>query len=153
MVAKGELRGSLRRSRLGVAGMVAGLAALVLIPTAVIAGLTIAVHPAGGSTSGTGGGSGVSVTIRVLPSCLPLVVTGPTGACLGPALTFRFVAEISGGVPPYAYIWSFGDGSLPGFGQMVNHTFPDCNPYLVTAQVVSWSGAGSDHTTVRACIG
>lgn len=61
------------------------------------------------------------------------------------------MAEVSGGAPPYVYVWSFGDGSSPGFGQSLEHTFPGCGFFSVAVVVVGWMGAASNSTSVGLC--
>jgi hypothetical protein len=67
-------------------------------------------------------------------------------------LTWHFSAVATGGIPPYVYLWSFGDGSSPGYGQSLDHTFPaGCGFYTVTVWAMGVAGAGSNATIVRAC--
>jgi hypothetical protein len=67
-------------------------------------------------------------------------------------LTWHFSAVATGGIPPYVYLWGFGDGSAPAFGQSLDHTFPaGCEFYTVTVVAIDLAGTGSNSTTVRAC--
>jgi hypothetical protein len=151
MLANGRPRTRFRPARRGIVGATIPLVALVLIPSAMVAGLVLGSPPTGGSGPTSGVTSGVSVSITALPACL-LVPSGVVhDLCLAPPGTLRLAAVVSGGAPPYVYVWSFGDGTSPGVGQTLLHTFPGCGAYVVGVVVFSAAGTGSDSTTVHAC--
>jgi len=123
----------------------------VLLPTAVFAGLALAVHPGGSSTPSTGGAPGMSVRILVT-ACI--LLPGPLAAdvpCVTEFQTLHFIAIVTGGAAPYLYLWSFGDGTLPGFGDPVNHTFAQCGIYSVGVEVLSPSGMASNVSATALC--
>jgi PKD repeat protein len=123
----------------------------VLVPIVLVAGLVATVPSKGGSAPSSGLTSAISVTISDRIVCAPaagpvsVLYSCPTG------LAWRFSAAATGGVPPYVFLWSFGDGSLPASGQTVVHTFPDCDLHTVTVVAIDLAGAGSNSTIVRGC--
>lgn len=80
----------------------------------------------------------------------PTVPLGPlVFSYCPPAL--QFLAEVSGGIPPYAFVWYFGDGSSLSFGQNVSHTFSECGFFDVTVWAASLAGTASNTTNVSSC--
>jgi len=150
MVAGQRSHVRFRHARSGAIGALIPFAALVIVPAAVVAGLAVAVHPGGTSAQGTGGGSGISVAIR-WSACLAFFETVSAIPCAGQPHTLGFTAVVTGGAPPYFFLWNFGDGSAPALGQIVHHTFPLCSSYMVAVMVLSQSGAASNSTTVTGC--
>ena len=63
-----------------------------------------------------------------------------TPSAPNPGQPVTFTATSSGGVPPYAFVWSFGDGTL-GSGPVVTHTYTSTEAY--TAQLNVSDSAGS----------
>lgn len=64
------------------------------------------------------------------------------------ALNITASATATGGVPPYTYVWSFGDGSTAE-GQTVQHTFASPGTYPVSVSVTdSVGGETTDSTKV-----
>jgi PKD repeat protein len=124
----------------------------VLVPIVLLAGLVAAVPSKGGSAPSSGGVSGTSVEIARRLMCLPVadLASGSTACTAG--ATWQFAASATGGISPYVYLWSFGDGSGPGYGQTVDHVFPGCGPYLVTVVAIGLAGTGSNSTSVRNCL-
>jgi hypothetical protein len=128
----------------------------VLVPIVLLAGLVAAVPSKGGAATSSGGISGTSVSIADRIVCLP--AAGPLSV-LEPCLygvAWRFSAAATGGIPPYVYLWTFGDGSVPAIGQTVDHTFPshtvsECQLYTVTVVAIDLAGTGSNTTAVRGC--
>lgn len=49
-------------------------------------------------------------------------------------LTFQFSANVSGGVPPYVFSWTFGDGGVSS-SQYPLHTYAGAGTYVVTVLV------------------
>jgi hypothetical protein len=72
----------------------------------------------------------------------------------GPApLTVDFNANASGGIPPYAYQWSFGDGGQSAAGSP-EHTFDYPGNFSVNLTVTDSNGTViSSHVTVRSSTG
>jgi len=150
VVAIGRLGVRFRHASLGATAPVISLAALVLIPTVLVASLVVAIHPSGGSTPGISGGGGISVTIRA-SICLNVNPIRPDIFCDQEPPTLVLGAQARGGVSPYTFLWSFGDGSLPAIGEVLDHTFPDCRNYTVTVVALDEMGMGSNSATLTAC--
>ena len=150
MVAGRRSRIRFRHARYGAISALIPFAALVIIPAAVVAGLAVAVPPGGTSAQGTGGGGGISVAIR-WSVCLGFYAVVPGIPCATQPDTLSFTAVLTGGAPPYMFLWNFGDGSGPALGQIVHHTFPACSSYTVGVVVLSQSGGASNSTTVASC--
>jgi PKD repeat protein len=53
---------------------------------------------------------------------------------------FTFTATASGGVPPYAYTWDFGDFSEPRHERTFNHAYERTGTYTVTLTVTDFYG-------------
>ena len=140
----------LRHASLGATATVIPLAALVLIPTVLVAGLLVGIPPSGGSLPGISGGGGISVTIRA-SICLNVNPIRPGVFCDQEPLTLVLGAQATGGGSPYTFLWSFGDGSPPAIGQVLDHTFPDCRDYTVTVVALDQMGMGSNSTALTAC--
>ncbi|HLY77309.1 MAG TPA: PKD domain-containing protein [Thermoplasmata archaeon] len=63
-------------------------------------------------------------------------VTGdPCGQGSGVLLTAHFLGNASGGVPPYQFSWTFGDGSPPSTVQDPSHVFTRGYEWNVTLNV------------------
>ncbi len=58
----------------------------------------------------------------------------------GASTAFSFVANLSGGTPPYTVSWSFGDGSSAS-GDAVQHAYARPGSYTANASVVDAAGA------------
>jgi PKD repeat protein len=58
--------------------------------------------------------------------------------------TVTFTAAAMGGLPPYMYTWDFGDGSAPGSGNPVAHTYASSGTFPVSLLVTD---AGSSMAT------
>lgn len=91
------------------------------------------------------------MTIRVSP-CLNAAPI-PLIACTTQSLTLLLYAEVIDVSAPYVFLWNFGDGSVPGLGQMLTPTFPNCNPYTVMVVVLDEMGTGSNSATAYPCTG
>lgn len=59
-----------------------------------------------------------------------------------------FSATIQGGVPPYVYMWDFGDGSTSN-SERPSHAYADNGSYVVSLRIIDSSGkTGSDSLSV-----
>ena len=150
MVVEGRSRTRYRHGRIGAVGTAIPLAALVLVPAVVLVGLAISVHPSGAPGSGTSGAGGLTVAIS-WSRCLNFYDVVPQIVCHTQPLTVGLSAVVTGGAPPYFFVWNFGDGSSPAFGQIVHHAFPACGLYTVSVLVLSQAGVGSNSTTANGC--
>ncbi len=128
-----------------VASLVPLLALLALIPAVTVAGLIAAVPSQGSSSSPFGNHATLLVRFAfTLETCL-----SPTD--LSSCRVVSLFALAAGGSPPYVYVWNFGDGTLPGFGQNVTHVFPACGIYTVTVWVTAPGATGSESHSVVVC--
>jgi hypothetical protein len=64
---------------------------------------------------------------------------GPVGT------TVTFTSSVSGGTPPYAYLWDFGDGNRTTDAQPV-HTYATAGTFSVTATVTDALGQNANRT-------
>ncbi len=82
-------------------------------------GSTSAGPPPGGSTGpgtpGSGNGNPPIAPFAVGYSLSSVASTGP--------LTVTFMATAVGGVPPFTFVWNFGDSTLSGNGSTVSHRY------------------------------
>ena len=73
-----------------------------------------------------------------------LTATASANVTSGAApLTVQFTGTASGGTPPYAYAWTFGDNSVPSSAPNPTHTYTQPGTYSVTLQVTDSTGATS----------
>ncbi len=72
-----------------------------------------------------------SVSVTVIP---PPQITCQADSFLSNEPTFFEVEVVSGGLAPFQYFWSFGDGSL-GFGETVQHIYQSAGVYTATVDV------------------
>jgi len=73
--------------------------------------------------------NGISVT--VIP---PPLITCQADSFISGSPTLFQVAVTSGGLAPFEYFWTFGDGTL-GFGEQVAHIYQDPGAYTATVDV------------------
>ena len=154
MVERTFPRSRFRHSSLGVAGVGIALVALVLVPCATVAGLMVGMPPGTGRPSAPGIGAGSSVTITTHLVCETYILAVGAPICALEPYTLWFAATLNGGANASLYVWTFGDGTLPAFGQSLEHIFPGCGEYTVS--VVALGGGGgtvANSTTVYPCIG
>jgi hypothetical protein len=94
----------------------------------------------------SGNGVGVESLLPVSTFAASFSVVSFSGNCSSPLPeTARFDSNASGGVSPYNFSWTFGDGSPTGFGQNVSHAYSAYGQFQVTLYVTD--GAG-DHVAV-----
>ncbi len=75
----------------------------------------------------------------------PLILTATANVTQGPApLSVQFAANVSGGVPPYQWWWTFGDGTGSAEPSPV-HAFAASGVYSITVQV---NDTGSPRSTI-----
>ncbi len=84
------------------------------------------------------------VTVTISESGMPLVANAD-GQDLGgyegePGYMVHFYSYAIGGTPPYSYVWDFGDGSSPVYGQNPSHVYVDDNIYSVSLTVLDNTG-------------
>jgi PKD repeat protein len=80
----------------------------------------------------------VNISVSANPPISQTIIATPTS---GPApLTVNFTANASGGTPPYAYSWNFGDGQS-STEQNVSHTYVAAGTYVATLTVTDSLGA------------
>ncbi len=77
--------------------------------------------------------------LGILPEGPPLVVSASANPTSGPApLAVAFTGEASGGLPPYAYSWDYGDGSPASSSP--SHTYSTAGSYSATVTVTDAAG-------------
>jgi PKD repeat protein len=87
-----------------------------------------------------------TLTVRVtVPLSAELLATPTKG--LAP-LDVTFTDASSGGSLPYAISWNFGDGSSPGAGGVIGHTYTTPGNYTATESVTDAVGTVSQITVV-----
>lgn len=134
-----------RHSNRALSGPTLPLAILAIAPIVLMIGLAVAVPRNGTSAPSFGPPPGIRVSIEATFTCVHLCAPLP--------YTLRLSAVVRGTLVPDLYLWTFGDGSTPAYGQNVTHTFPNCDSYVVTVWVAAGIVTGSNSTTVRACAG
>jgi len=80
--------------------------------------------------------------------CLGLAVdASATWSCEGnvPPIEVTFTSVVTGGTPPYTYLWDFGDGQTSDEANPV-HTYQGLGPYVVTLTVTDSVGAQASTT-------
>lgn len=94
-------------------------------------------------TDGHGNSSDASVRVRVNPAMLVDLSVRSGVGCSGPIAPTRFVANVTGGTPPFAYAWDFGDGATSPGGSVVFHNYSNRLLHRVTVNVTDASGANA----------
>jgi len=72
----------------------------------------------------------------------------PRAAVVGASI--QFSAIVTGGLPPYSFNWSFGDGSPNATGVVASHRFSSAGNYTVTFQVTDAKGSSWNTSVVCA---
>lgn len=90
----------------------------------------------GGGGNGTGNGTG---PFAVYPTASPASAPAPANVF--------FNATVSGGVAPYTFLWTFGDGGS-GSGQWQEHVYTDNGTYLARVRVTDQDGFVNNSTSV-----
>lgn len=92
----------------------------------------------------------VNGTTTVSNATGALAVTASATPETGPSpLTVDFTSDVSGGAAPYAYLWSFGDGSA-STGEAPSHVYWGIGSFLATLTVTDAAGAtGSAYLTIN----
>jgi outer membrane protein assembly factor BamB len=83
---------------------------------------------------------------------VPLTASAAQSSTIGVSpLTDSFSLTVSGGIPPYTYLWQFGSGATnTSTLASVNHTFEQAGIFVVNATVTDAAGTNStEHLTVR----
>lgn len=83
-------------------------------------------------------------TVNVIP---PVVVTCNADSFLQNEPTYFEAAVTSGGLAPYEYYWTFGDGLL-GFGDTVQHIYQETGVYTATVDVTDSLGCTASCQTI-----
>ncbi len=97
----------------------------------------------------TGAGSGSWVNITLSPSPLTASLTSsPASPFVN--MTETLSATARGGIPPYTYVWGFGDGSLPvtSSSNSVTHSYTRSARFTANVSVRQSSGSPANATTV-----
>ncbi len=95
-----------------------------------------------------------SVTVQVSASAQALSVRASTPSATSgkPPLTVQFSAEISGGAPPYAILWNFGDGDTSTESSPV-HTYTQGGTYEAIVSVTDRQRITSSGTVPVSVLG
>ena len=102
---------------------IAVILVVVISFNATAAATNAAGHSTSTSTSSAGVAQGSSLTLHA--SLANWTWVGSGNPCAGGTgeLVANFVANASGGVAPYRYLWNFGDGSPPSDQQSPSHDY------------------------------
>ena len=94
-------------------------------------------------TDSSGARSSSSVSVAVSAAILPLVASAMGSPVSGTApLALSFAGSAQGGVSPYSYQWSFGDGQVSSL-QSPAHSYANPGTYVAVLTVTDHSGARS----------
>lgn len=89
-----------------------------------------------------------SVAFTVNPSILLLAGYQGFYACSGTVGTLQenFSANVTGGTPPYAYSWSFGDGSAAASGSRAMHVYTASGNFTARVSVNDSGGSTANYS-------
>ncbi|MBC7249991.1 MAG: DUF11 domain-containing protein [Anaerolineae bacterium] len=94
------------------------------------------------------GGSGLATTLVSVYNVTPTaVISGPVSGLEGSVLTWDASQSSDPGDDELTYTWDFGDGSAPGSGITVTHTYTDNADYVLSLTVTDDEGAA--HTVTQ----
>ncbi len=94
----------------------------------------------------TGGGSDSTAISQVVDNADPTVVSATSSdnpSDEGSAVQFQASCQDAGILDTIAYEWDFGDGTAPGSGAVVNHTYVDDGAYSVTLTCTDGDGGAA----------
>ena len=77
----------------------------------------------------------------------PLSVSTNASIIAAAPATVTFAPTLSGGYGPFAYAWTFGDGST-GSGSPVSHTYASAGPYTASVHVTDGLGEVASNSTI-----
>jgi len=93
------------------------------------------------------GGVGLTTTVVSVYNVTPTaVISGPVSGDEGSALTWDASLSTDPGDDVLTYAWDFGDGSAPGSGLSVIHTYTDNADYVLSLTVTDDEGAADTVT-------
>jgi YVTN family beta-propeller protein len=99
-------------------------------------------------TDSLGSWTNVTTTLTVVGSLsIQLLFSLPTYPDLDVGVPLVLSASVSGGLPPYSYQWTFGDGTAAS-GPNASHTYSTPGDFLLTAEVRDLTGATDDLSIV-----
>jgi len=91
--------------------------------------------------------SGQAMATVTIPNTAPFAFAGPDRRVHGAAIPLHFVGEgVDDDGEPLAYVWDWGDLSLPTPGQDVYHAYAASGAYTVTLTVTDASGSSATDT-------
>ncbi len=90
----------------------------------------------------TGASATASVTITVQAASRLVVSASATPLMGSEPLPVSFSAGATGGAPPYAWVWDFGDGTS-GFGAAATHTYALPGTFVATVRAVDVAGTSA----------
>ncbi|MDE1821296.1 MAG: PKD domain-containing protein [Euryarchaeota archaeon] len=80
--------------------------------------------------------------LTVVASMKVLNVSCACGTCKGhPGLNASLTSSVGGGVPPYSFDWSFGDGSSDWNSENATHAYAGQDPWTATVTVTDSRGS------------
>ncbi len=97
--------------------------------------------------NGAGSGSWVNVTLTPSPLTASLS-SSPASPFVN--MTVTFTANARGGVPPYTYVWSFGDGSVPvtSSSNSITHSYNRSARFTANVSVQQRGGSPANVSTI-----
>jgi PKD repeat protein len=90
----------------------------------------------------SGGRAYVALSLLVRPAVAPPeIVVSPSTPALEQVATFN--ALVTGGTPPYSYLWSFGDGTTGGNLSEIQHEFSTSGSFTVSVKAEDAFGSNA----------